>query len=342
LLRTDLISSWRQATPTNAPDRFVINVQPEQAQPFQAALAQAGVQGYDWYPMIRGRLVAINERAVNPADYPQERAKRLVDREFNLSTSAQRPAHNPVVAGRWQENEADAVSVEEGIATTLGLKLGDSLQFDVAGVQTTSRITSLRKVDWGSMRANFFVMYPVASLPDVPLTYMAAFKGPPQKGFDNALVQQFPNITSVDMRATLQQVQNVIDQVIRAVEFLFAFTLAAGLMVLMAAVTATRDDRTRDFAIMRALGASSSLLAQVQRAELWGVGMLAGFMASSAAMVVGWAMAHYAFQFNWTAAWYVPFAGALAGGLLAWAAGWWGLAGVLKQPVAQTLRQAAS
>lgn len=342
LLRTDLISSWRQATPANAPDRFVINVQPEQAQPFQAALAQAGVQGYDWYPMIRGRLVAINGRAINPADYPQERAKRLVDREFNLSASAQRPAHNPVVAGRWQDHEAGAVSVEEGIANTLGLKLGDSLQFDVAGVQTTSRITSLRKVDWGSMRANFFVMYPVASLPDVPLTYMAAFKGPPQKGFDNALVQQFPNITSVDMRATLQQVQNVIDQVIRAVEFLFAFTLAAGLMVLMAAVTATRDDRTRDFAIMRALGASSTLLAQVQRAELWGVGMLAGFMASSAAMAVGWAMAHFAFDFNWTAAWYVPLAGALAGGLLAWAAGWWGLAGVLKQPVAQTLRQAAS
>ena len=341
LLRTDLISSWRQATPANAPDRFVINVQPEQAQPFQAALAQAGVQGYDWYPMIRGRLVAINGRAINPADYPQERAKRLVDREFNLSTSAQRPAHNPVVAGRWQDNEAGAVSVEEGIATTLGLKLGDRLQFDVAGVQTESRITSLRKVDWGSMRANFFVMYPVASLPDVPLTYMAAFKGPAQAGFDNTLVQQFPNITSVDMRATLQQVQTVIDQVIRAVEFLFAFTLAAGLMVLMAAVTATRDDRTREFAIMRALGASSRLLTQVQRAELWGVGMLAGFMASSAAMGVGWAMAHFAFEFNWTAAWYVPFAGALAGGLLAWAAGWWGLAGVLKQPVSQTLRQAA-
>lgn len=341
LLRTDLISSWRQATPANAPDRFVINVQPDQAQPFQAALAQAGVQNYDWYPMIRGRLVAVNERPVNPADYPQERAKRLVDREFNLSTSAQRPAHNPVVAGRWQDNEADAVSVEEGIATTLGLKLGDRLQFDVAGVQTRARITSLRKVDWGSMRANFFVMYPVSSLPDVPVTYMAAFKGPSQKGFDNALVQQFPNITSVDMRATLQQVQNVMDQVIRAVEFLFAFTLAAGLMVLMAAVTATREDRTRDFAIMRAMGASSRLLAQVQRAELWGVGVLAGFMASSVAMGVGWAMAHYAFEFNWTAPWFVPLAGALAGGLLAWAAGWWGLAGVLKQPVAQTLRQAA-
>jgi putative ABC transport system permease protein len=341
LLRTDLINSWRQATPANAPDRIVINVQPEQATDFQAALTQAGVQGFDWFPMIRGRLVAINGRAITPSDYPQERARRLIDREFNLSTSAQQPAHNLVVEGQWTDNEANALSLEAGIATTLGLKLGDRLQFDVAGVVTESRITSLRKVDWGSMRANFFVVYPVANLPDVPRTYMTAFKGPSQPGFDNALVQQFPNITNVDMRATLQQVQNVMDQVIRAVEFLFAFTLLAGLMVLLAAVTSTREDRAREFAIMRALGASGALLAQVQRAELWGVGLLAGFMASSAAMAVGWAMAKYAFEFNWTPAWYVPLLGALAGGLLAWAAGWWGLAGVLKQPVAHTLRQSA-
>jgi putative ABC transport system permease protein len=339
LLRTDLINSWRQATPANAPDRIVINVQPEQATAFQAALTKAGVQGFDWFPMIRGRLVAINDKAITPSDYPQERARRLIDREFNLSTSAKQPAHNLVVAGQWTDNEAGALSVEDGIATTLGLKLGDRLKFDVAGVVTESRITSLRKVDWGSMRANFFVIYPVASLPEVPRTYMTAFKGPSQAGFDNALVQQFPNITSVDMRATLQQVQNVIEQVIRAVEFLFAFTLMAGLMVLLAAVTSTREDRAREFAIMRALGASGALLSQVQRAELWGVGLLAGFMASSAAMAVGWAMAKYAFEFSWTPAWYVPLVGAIAGGLLAWAAGWWGLAGVLKQPVAQTLRQ---
>ena len=342
LLRTDLIQSWRQATPANAPDRFVINVQPDQAAAFRATLDQAQVQSYDWYPMIRGRLVAINGQAIQPSQFTQERARRLVDREFNLSTSAQQPAHNLVTAGRWTDNEAGAVSVEEGIATTLGLKLGDRLQFDVAGVLTESRITSLRKVDWGSMRANFFVMYPVAALPEVPLTYMAAFKSPAQAGFDSALVQAFPNITSVDMLATVQQVQSVIDQVIRAVEFLFAFTLVAGVMVLLAAVTSTREDRAREFAIMRAMGASGRLLAQVQRTELWGVGLLAGFMASSAALAVGWAMARYAFEFQWTPTMWVPLAGAMTGGLLAWAAGWWGLSGVLQQPVSQTLRQAAT
>jgi putative ABC transport system permease protein len=136
-------------------------------------------------------------------------------------------------------------------------------------------------------------------------------------------------------------VQRVLDQVIRAVEFLFAFTLAAGLVVLFAAVSATREARSREFAVMRALGAGRTLLAQVQRAELLGVGALAGLLASIAAIVVGWALARYAFEFQWTASWWVPLAGAAAGALLALAAGWWGLRDVLRRPVVETLRKAA-
>ncbi len=202
LLRTDLIASWRQATPRDAPNRFVINVLPEQSQAFLAQLRAAGVQRLDWYPMFRGRLVAINGRGIGPDDYQEDRARRLVDREFNLSFSAQQPAHNEIVAGRWVPNEAAAVSVEEGLAKTLGLKLGDVLRFDVAGMPSEARITSLRKVDWGSMHANFFVMYPVAELPGMPVTYMGAFRAPERRGFDNALVRAFPNITNVDMTAT--------------------------------------------------------------------------------------------------------------------------------------------
>ena len=341
LLRTDLISSWRKATPVNAPDRFVINVQPDQTQAFQDKLRQVGVKDYDWYPMIRGRLVAVNGREVSPQDYTDERAKRLVDREFNLSARATQPEHNAVVKGQWQEGEKDAVSVEVGIAQTLGLKMGDRLRFDVGGVISEGRISSLRKVDWGSMRANFFVIYPVDNLPDVPLSYMAAFKTPDVPAFERNLLQQFPNVTSVDLRASLTQVQKVLDQVIRAVEFLFAFTLMAGLLVLTAAVTSTREERKREFAIMRALGATGRLLSQVQTAELMGVGLMAGFLASLVAELVGWGLARFVFEFEWTASLWVPVAGALTGALLAWIAGWWGLAEVLRQPVSQTLRQAS-
>ena len=341
LLRTDLISSWRKATPVNTPDRFVINVQPDQTAAFQSALSQAGVSSYDWYPMIRARLVAINDKTVSPENFTDDRAKRLVDREFNVSARAAKPEHNAVVQGKWTEGEKDALSVEAGIAQTLGLKIGDRMRFDVGGVMSEGRITSIRKVDWGSMRANFFVMYPVDQLPDVPLSYMASFKSPDQKSFERNLLQQFPNITSVDMRATLTQVQKVLDQVIRAVEFLFAFTLLAGLLVLMAAVTSTREERKREFAIMRALGATGRLLSQVQTVELMGVGLLAGFLASSVAVGVGWGLARFVFEFEWTASLWVPLAGSLTGALLAWVAGWWGLSEVLRQPVSQTLRQAA-
>jgi len=341
LLRTDLVSSWRAATPPDAPNRFVINVMPDQSDAFQQSLRDGGVRKFDWYPMIRGRLVAINDRPVSPDDYTEDRAKRLVDREFNLSNSAEAPPHNQITAGAWTPDAAGELSVEEGLAQTLGLKLGDTLRFDIGGQQNEARITSLRKVDWGSMHANFFVMYTVAALADVPVTYMGAFRAPEVKGFDNALVRSYPNVTNVDMSATIGQVQRVLDQVIRAVEFLFGFTLAAGLVVLFAAVTATREERAREFAVMRAVGARASLLRQVQRAELAGVGLLAGFLASIVASVIGWALARFVFDFTWTASPLVPIAGALAGAALALAAGWWGLREVLRRPVVATLRQAA-
>ncbi|WP_295644648.1 FtsX-like permease family protein [uncultured Methylibium sp.] len=345
LLRTDLISSWRQATPPDAPDRFVINVQPEQGEAFRKQLDAGGVKGYDWYPMIRGRLVAVNGKPVKPEDYTEDRARRLVDREFNLSHDAQLPGHNRVVAGRWVADEPGAISVEAGLAQTLGVKLGDTMRFDIAGVMQEGRITSLREVDWGSMRVNFFVMFPSARVPDeLPASYIAAFRAPPpqagQPSFDNTLSRAFPNITNVDVSASIAQVQRVLDQVIRAVEFLFGFTLATGLVVLFAAVTATREQRAAEFAVMRALGAGSSLLGRVQRAELLGVGALAGVLASVAALAVGWALARYAFEFRWSAPLWVPLVGGAAGALLALAAGWWGLREVLTRPVVETLRRA--
>jgi len=340
LLRTDLIDSWRKATPPDAPNRFVINLQPEQAEPFKQALAAAGVERYDWFPMIRGRLVALNGQPVSGDRLSEDRAKRLVEREFNLSHAAALPAHNPLSAGQWTEGEDDALSVEEGLAETLGVKLGDTLRFDIAGQLREGRITSLRKVDWSSMRVNFFVMFPKAQMPGLPISYISAFRAPDAPGFDNRLSRDFPNITNVDISASIGQVQRVLDQVVRAVEFLFAFTLAAGLVVLFAAVSATREARAREFGLMRAMGASGQLLARVQRTELLGVGALAGLLAALAAMAVGWVLARYAFEFSWNPSPWVPLLGASAGALLALAAGWWGLREVLRRPVIDTLRAA--
>jgi putative ABC transport system permease protein len=348
LLRTDLIDSWRKATPPDAPNRFVINVMPEQSESFQQTLKQAGIKNYDWYPMIRGRLVAINKTDIKLDNFADERAKRMLDREFNLSNSAALPAHNIVTAGAWTPNETAGVSIEESVAKTLNLALGDKLRFDVSGMMIERKVSSVRKVDWGSMRANFYVMFPVAQLTGVPVTYMGAFRAPPaavgsknsnNAAFDNALVKNYPNITNVDMSATVSQIQKVLDQVIRAVEFLFAFTLAAGVVVLLSAITATKDERAKEFAVMRALGAGGKLLRQVQGAELAGVGLLAGFLASIIAVAIGWAMARYVFEFSWSIKLWVPLAGALAGSVLALIAGTYVLRSVLRRPVIETLRQ---
>ncbi len=341
LLRTDLIAGWRAATPADAPDRFVINLQPDQAQAFRARLSEAGVTRYDWYPMIRGRLVGINGHAVSADAFTDERARRLVEREFNLSHQAAPPNHNVVVAGQWQADEPDAFSVEEGLMQTLKLKLGDRIAFDMGGQVREGRITSVRRVDWGSMRVNFFVMFPLAQVEGLPVSYISAFRAPQRAGFDNGLSRDFPNITNIDVSASIAQVQRVLDQVIRAVEFLFGFTLATGLVVLFAAVSATREARAREYAVMRALGAGSTLLARVQRAELLGVGALAGLLASVAAMVVGSLLARYVFEFTWNVSPWVPLLGTLAGALLALAAGWFGLREVLRRPVVDTLRRAA-
>ena len=342
LLRTDLIDSWRAATPAAAPDRFVINIQPDQGTDFRQALADAGVQKYDWYPMIRGRLTTLNGEAVQARRFADDRAQRLAEREFNLSHTAELPAHNQIVAGRWGSAAAGelGLSVEEGLAKTLNLKLGDQMAFDIAGQPVQGRVTSLRKVDWSSMRVNFFVLFEQAELPDLPATQIAAYRTPAAAKLDRELARRFPNLTVIDVSAQLNQVQGVLDQVIQAVQFLFGFTLATGLVVLLAAVGSTREARTREFGLMRALGAPSSLLAQVQRAELLGVGALAGFLAGAVALLLAALLARFVFEFDWQLKPWVPLASAVFGALLAWSAGWWSLRGVLQRPVVQTLREA--
>jgi putative ABC transport system permease protein len=337
MVRTDLLDSWRAATPERGPDRFVINLLPDQGDAFKAKLAAAGAQPMDWHPMFRGRLVAINGEAVAGRKFATERAQRLTDREFNLSHAGEQPNHNQTVGGSWN---GEGLSVEEGLAKELGLKLGDSLGFDVAGQVMSAQVTHLRKVDWGSMRVNFFVIFQQADLA-VPSTWIATYRAPPDKTLDRRLSAAFPNLTLVDVSAQIAQVQKVLGQVADAVQLLFGFTLAAGVVVLVSSVTASREARQRETALMRAMGADHRLLARMQRAELIGVGALAGLLAGVLALAIGALLAQQVFDFAWKPQPWVPLGSVLGGAFLAWAAGWWGLRGVLKRPVVQTLRQAS-
>ena len=338
--RTDLVDAWRQAAPPDAPNRFVVNIQPDQSTEVGALLTAAGVDA-PLHPMIRGRLIEINGEKVGPESYTGDRAQRLVDREFNLSYMADAPSHNRITAGRWFTDGTNELSIEQGIAETLGIKLGDSLKFDIAGQLVTARATSLRKVNWDSMRANFFVIMPPSLLKDMPASFISAFHLPAsQSNVTGELLKQFPNLTVIDMTAVFRQVQEVIDQVVAAVEFLFVFTLAAGVLVLYAALASSRDERVREAGLLRALGASRRQLSHAQIAEMLCIGGLAGFLAAVGASAVGWALATYGFEFEYRFSPWVFVFGMAGGAAAALIGGWFGLRGVLKTPPLATLREA--
>ena len=344
VVRGDLVAAWERATPENAPNRFIINVLPDQKQGVEGQLRQAGVQAPVLYPMIRGRLTAVNGKPITANTYASDDARRLANREFNLSTMAQPPEENEIVAGKWYTDAPGVAeaSVEQGIARTLGLKLGDVMRFDMAGLVVDARVTSLRKLEWGSMRANFFVIINPAAMANAPATYMTAFHLP-ERGANLAsqLSRAYPNLTVIDVSGIIRQVQEVVDQVVVAVEFLFLFTLASGVLVLYAALMGSQAERTREAGLLRALGATRKQLAQAQRIEFVLVGGLAGLLAATGAAALGWALANYQFKFPWTFEPGVWGAGITAGVLCALVGGWLGLRAVLRQPPLQTLREAS-
>jgi putative ABC transport system permease protein len=337
ITRTDLIDAWRRASPPDAPNRFVINIQPDQREAVEQALA-AGRIAADLQPMVRGRLIEVNGKDATQHVPVGERAQRLVEREFNLSYGAQPPAHNTVVAGRWFDASAMEVSAELGILKTLGLKMGDTVVFDVAGERVEVRITSVRKLAWDSMRANFFMILSPAALDDRPTTFLTAFHLPAASpALDQQLVRRFPNLTVFDTGHLVRQVQLMLDQVVAAVQFLFVLTLAAGLTVLWGALLSSRDERIREAALMRSLGASSRFLSRAQHAELAFGGALAGLLGAVGAIAVGWTLAEVIFEFDYQPRWQVIPMAMVATAFLTVLAGWLGLRGVLRAPVRTSL-----
>jgi putative ABC transport system permease protein len=342
MTRNDLIEGWRKSTPPDAPNEFIIDIQPDQVDGVTRYLAQQGFGDLALAPMIRGRLLSINDKPVDPDTYKDQNTKRLIDREFNLSYTDTLPVDNRIVGGTWfGAGTAPQISIEQGIAKALNIKLGDTLRFDVTGLPIDGKVTSVRKLDWGTFRVNFFVLMPHAALKDFPATFITSFHLPAERARAiDGLVAHYPNVTAIDTAPILAQMQRVLEQVIGAVQFLFAFTLAAGVLVLYAALAASRDERVRESALLRALGASHRQVRAVQRAEFIVVGALAGLMAALGAQLVGYLLATHVFEFHLEFnPWLIP-AGIASGVLCAGVGGWLGLRNVLRRPAIQSLRDA--
>ncbi|WP_414696995.1 ABC transporter permease [Paraburkholderia sp.] len=342
ITRNDLVQGWRKSTPPDAPNEFIIDIQPDQRDAVTQYLHTHGITGAALSPMVRGRLVAINGKAVNPQTFKGADAQRLVDREFNLSYTTQLPDDNRVTSGQWfGDSTKPQISIEQGLAKLIGVKPGDVLRFDVTGLQIDAPVTSERKLDWGSFRVNFFVLMPPAALRDFPATFITSFHLPQAKASTiDGLIAAYPNLTAIDTGPILAQVQRVLQQVIGAVQFLFAFTLAAGMLVLYAALAGSRDERMRESALLRALGASHRQVRAVQVAEFVAVGALAGLMAAIGAQIVGSLLASRVFEFYLEFdPWVLP-AGIAAGIACAGVGGWLSLRHVLSRPALQSLRDA--
>ena len=343
VVRGDLMRNWRASLPPDAPNQFLINVLPEQVADTRAQLRQGIGVDVPFRPMVRGRLVAVNGAEMDTKKFADTRARRLAEREFNLSWTDALPKGNKIASGAfWTSGTAAAdagMSLEEGIAETLGVKLGDALTFDVAGNRVTAKVTSLRKVDWDSFRVNFFALFPPGPLDGMPATYIAAFRAPEvNSAWLPPLVQKYPNILVIDIGEIVRQVQGIMDSVSRAVEFVFLFTLAGGLLVLQAAIAATQDERKFDAAILRTLGASQRQLAAVQIAEFLLLGALAGLVAAVGATAIGWALADRVFKIPFEANPLVLVYGLFGGALAVTLAGWLGTRATTRQPPLAVIR----
>lgn len=337
----DLLDSWKSRVPPDAPNRFLINIQPDQLEALKEFFTARQITPPLLEPMVRGRLVARNGRALGKNDYADEdRAQRLVEREFNLSWSTSLPPGNQVIAGRWHGAAATAeFSVEQGIAETLGLKLGDEIVYDIAGVRVAGRITSLRRLDWDSMRVNFFVIGPPSALESFPAAYITSFHlSPAQAGIVNELVKRFPNITVIDVDALVRQLQATFDQIARAVQAVFGFALLAGVAVLIAALQAGQDERAADLGLMRALGARHNQVRAAVLAEFAALGGIAGLLGGLGAAAISWALAALVFQLDFTPAPSLPLLGALVGSLGASLVGLAGTRRILKTSPLTVLR----
>ena len=318
MIKTDLMQAWQGSLPIDAPNRFIINIQPDQVASVQTFIKELGVNSPQVFPMIRGRLVLKNNQLISTNAFDNERAKRLVSREFNLSSAATMQTDNKLLQGRWwrpDEAGAPMLSLEEDIAKVLNVGIGDTLTFDIGGTQITLTITSIRKVEWDSMRANFFAVTPPRALDQFTASYMTAFYlAKNQDNALNTLLKQFTNFTVIDVASIMNQVRDIMQKLTTAVGFVFTFCIVAGLVVLYAALVATRDSRIRESALLRVLGASRSQTTQAFLIEFVCIGAVAALVAVVVASGLSFYLSRFIldipFQFNGKLA-FIAFSAAL-------------------------------
>jgi len=343
LVRNDLLRDWKASLPAGAPNYFMINIRPDEGDAIRAFFAKRGLPSTELVPLVRARLASINGRDVSGMTFKSERARDFVEREANLTWLGKLRDDNKIVAGKWWhpgDGLGPRVSLEQDYAKRLGIGLGDTLAYDVAGEMISATVTSLRDVRWDSFQPNFFVVFSPGVLDQVAGTLITSVHvEASQRPVLVDLVRQFPEVTVIDLDTLLGQVRDVMDKATLAVQYVFLFTLLAGLMVLLAAVQATRDERRYESAMLRTLGASRMIVFQGVAAEFVVLGVLSGLLAAAGATVAGYFLAKEVFSLKFAPDPWVWIAGIVGGALLVGVAGVLAARSVVTQPPMATLRQ---
>lgn len=342
VVRGDLLSDWRRSLPNDVPNNFLINIRSEERAPLQQFLVSHGLGDPQMYPMVRARMTAVNGQAADSLKLEGEASRNYVDREQNLTWSEHLMDDNQLMEGHWwtpAQYGQPLVSVSSEYRDALHLKLGDKLSFDVAGEPLTVEIASIRKIRWDSFRPNFFLVFPPKLLDGAAGTYMTSvFLSPPQRRALVDLVRTFPTISVFDVDAILKQIRDIMDRASLAVQYVFVFTLAAGIVVLLAAVQSTRDERRYESAMLRTLGASRSTVLQGVAAEFSILGFLSGTLAAVGATAIGWVLAHRLFSLQYHFDPWVWVFGLVCGTALVGVSGTFATRRVVNTPPVVTLR----
>lgn len=342
LLRGELLDTWHAQLPANAPNHFALNILPAEKDSFEQRVKKLSPNAEDLYPMVPGRLVAVNGQPVHALN-EDIRSERALQRDLGLTWSAHLPAGNQIVAGQWwragEGNALPGVSVEEKLAGNLGLNVGDRLSFSVAGQTRDAQVRSLRSVKWDNFQPNFFMVFEPGTLTDLPVTYLTSFYLPASQERDLIeLARAFPTVTLLPVDALLSQLRSILDQVTLAVEYVLVFVLAAGFVVLFAGLQATLDERLRQGALLRALGAERQLLMRARRSEFALLGAVSGLLAALGCELISYLLYRLVFDLPWSPhPWLLPLP--LLGALLVGGAGLLGTRRALNSSPLRLLRE---
>ncbi len=342
VVRNDLLNDWRRSLPADTPNFFFINIPPDEHLAFTAFLEERGAQHARARPMVRARMTHINGTPVDDIKFATRRGREFANRDQNITWAETLGNDNLITAGRWFTPEdfgKQLVSVSTEYMEEMKLVLGDELQFDIAGETRTARISSVRDVKWDSFQPNFFLMFAPGMLEGSQGTWMtAAHLATTNPKTISDLVRRFPSVSVFNVDDLLRQVRSVIDKAVAAVQSVFLFTLMAGLVVLIAAVQASREERRYESAMLRTLGAQRSTVLKGLLAEFAALGVLSGALAAAGASIAGVYIATKVLQIPYTTDPWVWVYGLVGGGLLVCIAGWLATRSVVNQPPVLTLR----